>query len=107
MSDQIDKYVVKNPSASLLYDFDFSDMVGTGSLQSGQNVVQAAKLGRISGSADITVSAVNRSENIVQARFAGGTANEDYRMRATCVDSTGNTLVIDVVVQVREASFEE
>jgi hypothetical protein len=107
MTDQIDRYIVKHPSASLLYDFEFKDMLGTANLSSGESVSQVAKLGRVSGSGNLTITTVNRSGTIVQCRIAGGTANEDYRVRATCVDSIGNTLPIDVIVQCREATFEE
>lgn len=107
MTDVVYNYIIKHPSASLLYDFEFAAMLGTATLASGEAVTQAAKLGRVAGSSNLTISAVNRSGTVVQCRIAGGTADEDYRVRATCVDSLGNTLPIDVIVQCREAAFEE
>ena len=107
MSDPIETYVVKSPLGSLLYDFQYADMLGSNTLSGGESVSQVAKLGRIAGSTNLTITAVNRSGTIVQARIAAGTVGEDYRVAATCTDSLGNTLVIYVVFQIREIPFEE
>lgn len=106
MTDVIETFLRKHPSESLLYDFKFSEKLGTNTLQTGE-AASSTKLGRIAGSANLTISNVNRSGTIVQVRFAGGTDDEDYRVAVTCPDSQGNTLVIEAILQVRTARFQE
>lgn len=100
-------YLVKNPAASELFDFDFTDMVGATATLSTPVVTQISKAGKVVGSANLTIASANISGKILQARISGGTDGEDYLLRGTVVDSLlTNTLVIEIVLQVRTLPFE-
>ena len=103
------KYLIKAPDESVLFDFDFADKLGSNTISASPTptVVQHAKLGRITGSVNVTIASVSYSGTIVQARIAAGTLNEDYRMLATITDSGGNILTVDGILQVRMSQFSE
>jgi len=100
-------YLVKNPAASELFDFDFTDMVPAAATLSTPTATQISKANKVVGSSNLTIASANVSGKIVQARISGGTDGEDYLIRATAVDSVlGNTVVIEIVLQVRTLPFE-
>lgn len=92
----------KRPSESRLYDFDGRKLLGSGVTLTGTPIITQVRRGNVPGSIDVSVSGVTASGQRAQCRLAGGTGGEDYHMIATCVDSNGNTVVLEGMLYVRD-----
>lgn len=99
-------YLVKNPAASELFDFDFTDMLQTAGTLNTPAATQVSKANKVAGSGNLTIASPNISGKVVQVRLSAGTDGEDYLVRVTAIDNIGNTLVIEIVLQVRTLPFE-
>lgn len=99
-------YFVKNPAASELFDFDFTDMLATAGTINTPVTTQVSKANKVAGSSNLTIAAPNISGKVAQVRISAGTDGEDYLVRMAVIDNLGNTLVIEIVLQVRSLPFE-
>lgn len=92
---------VKQPSESRLYTFDFTALLGNGTIASVTSVVQENQ-SLVSGSSDLTLgSPTTNNLKLVQIRILAGTNYEDYKITALIVDSGGNILEGEGLIRVR------
>ncbi len=94
---------LKQPAEDRLYDFDFSNLLGTATLAaSPAPTATQEKQGLVPGSAALILGSPAVASPKVQVRIAGGTAGEDYKVTVVARDSAGNILEADGLLQVRD-----
>lgn len=99
------EYRTKLPDESLVYSFDFADVLPDGATLTGTPTVSAANQGLVAGSTALTITAaaLGSGNTEVTARIGGGTKDENYQVMAVCADTAGNTLAVDFILQIRRA----
>lgn len=95
------KKLRKQPAESRLYDFDFTLKLVNGATVVSVTSIIATKLDKVAGSTNVTVNQIASSTSRAQCRISDGTDKEDYKLTALVVDSAGNTLELDGILQVR------
>ena len=94
--------LVKQPSESRLYTFDFTALLSTNTISSVTSIVQINQ-NLVSGSSALTLgSPTTDNTSLVQIRVEDGTDLEDYKLTAIIVDSGGNTLEGEGLLRVRD-----
>jgi hypothetical protein len=99
------EYRAKLPSESLIFSFDFSDILLDGATLTGTPTVSATKQDLVAGSTALTITApaLGSGNTEVTARIADGTKDENYQVMAVCTDTAGNILAVDFILQIRRA----
>lgn len=85
-----------------LLQFDFSDGMDAAGTIASVDSVTGASLGHVAGSVAVTISTVTYAGQVVQAKFAGGTSGETYKITARIVDSDGQRLELDGYLRVQD-----
>ena len=75
----------KHPDDSLLYEFEFANLLDDGASLSGTPTVVEID------TADLTIGSPSIVGTTVQVRISGGTENTLYHVKCQCGDSDGNT----------------
>lgn len=90
----------KQPGEQLPYVYDFSDMLGTATIESIESVVQASQ--GTGAPLDLIAQAIDGQSVVV--RWGGGTDRENYLTTVRIVANNGH-YEIDGVITVREIGF--
>lgn len=92
----------KQVSEELVYDFrfDYSGGIAAGASISSVDSIAAVNCGVVSGSSSVTVSGQTSSGRVAQAKVAGGTHGESYKLTAKVTDSTGQKHEVDGLLEV-------
>lgn len=90
----------KQPSESLLLDLPLADVMRSGDTIASVTSVTAAVVAP--GTGTVTVSGATFSGSTVQARFASGTAGENYKVTAKATTTGGDTVEADAMLYVRD-----
>lgn len=100
----------KQPVESRLYSVDFTSLLASGVTLTGTpTVAEVATSGLTITEKAVNVSVILRKNGsqiaigkAVQFRVAGGTDGVTYRIQSTCGDTAGNTLAVDVLLEVTD-----
>ncbi len=85
--------LTKLPTESDIYDMDFSKKLGTGETITSITSITFVNIGRLLGSADITLGTQAFSDSSIQVRISSGQQYEQYEVIGTVLTSLGNTKV--------------
>lgn len=94
--------LIKQPSESRLYQFIYSNLLETGETIASIISVEQVNLGRVTGSADLSLDTAIQGTTAIQVRISGGTVNESYKLTTKVTTSASNILELDGILHVRE-----
>ena len=101
--------VIKQPSESILYTFNFTALLSSGeTLSSVTSLTEDGTSDLTIGTATVNTAAVTVDGTTiaigmaVQARISGGTDGEAYRLECICTTSDSNTRELDGILKVRD-----
>lgn len=84
------------------FQFDFAGKMADGATISSYDPLTFVNRGDVDGSGDITISSTTASGTLLQAKYAGGTNGETYRITARVTDSNGQVLEHDGLLKVQD-----
>ena len=96
----IERY--KQPYESLIYGFDFDNLLVDGETISNIDLVSQTKLVNISGSTDLNITEQLYNLGIVRMRISDGSDQESYSISIRVSTNLSNKLEIDGILHVRE-----
>ncbi len=95
----------KRPGEGRLLDVDVSDYIRTGDTVDSVTDIVATAVGKVVGAADVTITLKSHDGvTTLQAKFAGGTDLENYKIDSTFVTVGGDNLHAKSMLWVREDS---
>ncbi len=92
----------KQEGEAKTFTWDFTADLQGATISSITSTAQT-NLGRVTSSVPVALGTASFNTNQVQARIGSGTHGEDYKMTALVLDSNGNTLELDGLLQVRNS----
>lgn len=94
--------LTKQPLETKVFRIDFGNML-RGELLSSVSSVTATAQGKVAGAAAITPSSLSVSGRFVLFTMTGGTDGEHYKVTATVVSTSGQTLEADGMLYVSDS----
>ena len=92
--------ITKQPSESLVIDMPISNRMRTSDTISSVTSVEST---RLSGSGTLTITNKTYSGTTVQARYAGGTDGDIYKITSIVVTTGGDTVETDAVLYIKDS----
>ena len=83
------------------FNFDFTAELSGATITTVVSVL-AFSQNRVAGSDELTIGAISNDNQEVQAKIAGGTNGEDYKVRCRITDSAGNNRELVGLLQIRD-----
>lgn len=94
--------LLKQPTESLLFDFDLSLVLRTAETITSVGSLSQTKEGLVVGSTDLTLGAPTYSGQKVQVRISAGTGGERYKITGSAQSSGGDTIEFEGVLWVKD-----
>ena len=94
--------LLKQPSESLLFDFDLSLVVRSSETITSVGTLSQTKEDLVPGSTSLTLGAPTFAAQKVQVRISGGTDKERYKVTGSAQTSGGDTIEFEGILWVKD-----
>lgn len=93
----------KRSAEDRVYYVDFVNLIASGDSLSAVGSVASTNQSLVTGSSNVTLGTTTISDTSIKiAGIAGGTAYEDYVLKASATTTNGETLETEVLLRVRD-----